>query len=63
MGIQKGATNAHPFVGSGTTSIVAQLLGINCIGFDVTVLSELAISAKSSITRNDLKELQDFICF
>ena len=36
LGLRPGDTVADPFVGSGTTALEAQLLGINSVGFDIS---------------------------
>ena len=36
MGMKKGDTILDPFIGSGTTALESQLLGINCVGFDIS---------------------------
>jgi len=36
--LKEGDTLLDPFIGSGTSAVEAQLLGINCIGFDVSPL-------------------------
>ncbi|MEW6674703.1 MAG: DNA methyltransferase [Nitrospirota bacterium] len=41
IGIEEGGTVLDPFIGSGTTAVEAQLLGINCIGIDVSPLCVL----------------------
>lgn len=41
IGIKKGETVLDPFVGSGTTALEAQLLGINSIGIDISPLCVL----------------------
>ncbi len=33
INIKEGDTVLDPFIGSGTTALEAQLLGINCVGF------------------------------
>ena len=36
IGLNKGEIVLDPFVGSGTTALEAQLLGINCVGIDIS---------------------------
>lgn len=38
IGLEQGDTVLDPFIGSGTTAVEAQLLGVNCIGIDVSPL-------------------------
>ncbi len=38
IGLEKRETVLDPFIGSGTTAVEAQLLGINCVGIDVSPL-------------------------
>jgi site-specific DNA-methyltransferase (cytosine-N4-specific) len=60
MGIVRGHTVLDPFIGSGTTALVAQMNGINSIGFDVMPMSGVAIAAKKNIAGYDLRELLRF---
>lgn len=46
MQVKKGETVLDPFVGSGTTAVEAQLLGINCLGIDVSPLCVLVSQVK-----------------
>lgn len=59
FGIKSGDTVLDPFLGSGTTSLVAQIRGINSIGFDLLPTSEIALSAKQHILDYDLSELKN----
>jgi len=47
IGLNKGDTVLDPFVGSGTTAVEAQLLGINCIGIDISPLCVLQSRVKT----------------
>lgn len=47
IGLGPGDTVLDPFVGSGTTAVEAQLLGINCIGVDVSPLCVLQSKVKT----------------
>ena len=47
IGLNKGDTVLDPFVGSGTTGVEAQLLGINCIGIDISPLCVLQSKIKT----------------
>ncbi len=45
--LEQGDTILDPFIGSGTTAVEAQLLGINCIGIDVSPLCVLQSRVKT----------------
>lgn len=45
--VKQGDTVLDPFIGSGTTAVEAQLLGINCIGIDVSPLCVLQSKVKT----------------
>lgn len=47
VGLKPGETVLDPFIGSGTTALEAQLLGINCIGFDISPLCVLQTRVKT----------------
>ncbi len=47
IGLKEGDTVLDPFVGSGTTALEAQLLGINCIGIDISPLCVLQSKVKT----------------
>ncbi len=47
IGINKGDTILDPFIGSGTTALEAQLLGINCTGIDISPLCVLQSKVKT----------------
>ncbi|MBC7195926.1 MAG: hypothetical protein H5U39_01590 [Deferribacterales bacterium] len=47
IGLKKGDTVLDPFIGSGTTAVEAQLLGINCIGLDASPLCVLQSKVKT----------------
>lgn len=47
IGLEQGDTVLDPFIGSGTVAVEAQLLGINCIGIDVSPLCVLQSKAKT----------------
>lgn len=55
--VRAGGTVLDPFLGSGTTSLVAQIRGINSIGYDILPTSKIAISAKQNILDYDVTEL------
>lgn len=48
IGLETGETVLDPFVGSGTTALEAQLLGVNCVGFDASPLCVLQSRVKTS---------------
>jgi len=47
IGLNKGDTVLDPFIGSGTTAVEAQLLGINCVGIDISPLCVLQSKVKT----------------
>jgi tRNA G10 N-methylase Trm11 len=47
MKVDAGETVLDPFIGSGTTAVEAQLLGINCVGRDVSPLCVLQSKVKT----------------
>jgi tRNA G10 N-methylase Trm11 len=47
MGLERGEVVLDPFVGSGTTAVEAKILGINCIGFDVSKVCVMVSRAKT----------------
>jgi tRNA G10 N-methylase Trm11 len=47
IGLKSGDTVLDPFIGSGTTALEAQLLGINCIGIDISPLCVLQSRVKT----------------
>lgn len=55
--IDKGATILDPFMGSGTTALVACMNGINSIGYDILPMSKISINAKSDVNNYNIKEL------
>ncbi len=57
FGIKKGDMVLDPFMGSGTTALVACLNGINSIGYDILPMSKISIAAKSLVYKYDLDEL------
>ncbi|MGA3200504.1 MAG: DNA methyltransferase [Halobacteriota archaeon] len=48
IGLEPGDTVLDPFVGSGTTSLEAQLLGVNSVGFDASPLCVLQSRVKTA---------------
>lgn len=49
LGLEQGDTILDPFIGSGTAGVEAQLLGINCIGIDVSPLCVLQSRVKTEL--------------
>jgi len=56
IGLKKGDTVLDPFIGSGTTAVEAQLLGINCIGIDISPLCVLQSKVKTE-SKDVLEEI------
>ncbi|MCD8297406.1 MAG: site-specific DNA-methyltransferase [Prevotella sp.] len=48
-----------PFMGSGTTAIVCKMNNINCIGYDILPMTEIAINAKKAVQQYDVLELKE----
>lgn len=63
MGIQVGEIVLDPFLGSGTTCLVAQLRGINSIGFDIMPMSKASMYAKGNLALYDVDELHRLVKF
>jgi len=57
IGLEQANTILDPFIGSGTTAVEAQLLGINCVGIDISPLCVL----QSKIKTESLDVLQEII--
>jgi DNA modification methylase len=47
IGLKQGDTVLDPFIGSGTTAVEAHLLGINCVGIDISPLCILQSKVKT----------------
>lgn len=47
IALEPGDTVLDPFIGSGTTALEAQILGINCIGIDISPLCVLQSKVKT----------------
>ncbi len=58
MRIQPGETILDPFIGSGTTALEAQILGVNCIGIDVSEVCTRVSRAKTHAFQS-LDNIQD----
>jgi DNA modification methylase len=63
IGLKEGDTVIDPFIGSGTTAVEAQLLGINCIGIDISPLCVLQskVKTESVAVIDEIKEIKDSI--
>ena len=60
MNIHQNDTILDPFLGSGTTSLVCLINGINSIGFDIMPMSKVSTLAKTNIYTYNIKELINF---
>lgn len=63
IGLREGDTVLDPFIGSGTTAVEAQLLGINCIGVDISPLCVLQskVKTESIDVINEIEEIKNSI--
>lgn len=59
IGLEQGDTVLDPFIGSGTTAVEAQLLGINCIGIDVSPLCVFQSKVKAE-SMDVLQEIMEW---
>lgn len=59
--LQKNAVVADPFMGSGTTALVALMNGYDSLGFDILPMSGIAIKAKTTVYEYSLTELQHLL--
>ena len=57
IGLNRGDTVLDPFIGSGTTAVEAQLLGINCVGIDISPLCIL----QSKVKTESIKVLSEIL--
>jgi len=59
--LEANETVLDPFVGSGTTAVEAQLLGINCIGIDISPLciSQSKVKTESIYVIDKIKRLRE----
>jgi len=57
IGLQPGETVLDPFIGSGTTALEAQLLGVNCVGLDASPLCVLQSRVKTA-SREVIKDIR-----
>ncbi len=58
FGLRPGNLILDPFVGSGTTALVAQRNGIDSVGFDILSISKLAFDSKINAQKYDTEELE-----
>lgn len=58
MDVPSGGMVLDPFLGSGTTALVCKMKNINCIGFDILPMTQIAIRAKDSVMSYDIEELK-----
>lgn len=61
FGCKKGDVILDPFMGSGTTALVAILNDMNSVGYDILPMSKISILAKSSVLLYDLSEIEKMI--
>ncbi|MFH2069618.1 MAG: DNA methyltransferase [Elusimicrobiota bacterium] len=63
--IKKGETVLDPFVGSGTAALESMLLGINCIGYDISSVCILISKSKteSIVSADEIIGMRDSILF
>lgn len=63
IGLKDGDNVLDPFIGSGTTAIEAQLLGINCIGIDVSPLCVLQSKVKTESVEviDEIDKIKEYI--
>jgi DNA modification methylase len=63
IGLKEGDTVLDPFIGSGTTAVEAQVLGINCVGIDISPLCILQSKVKTESVQvfDEIEEIKDRI--
>lgn len=59
IGVKAGDTVLDPFIGSGTTGVECQLLGIDCVGVDISPLCVLISKVKAE-SIDALKEIEKY---
>ena len=62
FGIKPGDNVLDPFMGSGTTALVARMNGMNSYGYDILPMSKLSILTKSRVYDYDTDELDRMLC-
>ncbi|MGX7140037.1 DNA methyltransferase [Facklamia languida] len=50
-----------PFIGSGTTSLVAQINNYSSVGFDILPISKISIEAKNNVFNYEIRTLKNII--
>ncbi len=65
MGLKEGDTVFEPFSGSGTVALEAQLLGINCVGIDISPLCVLQgkVKTKSIYVLDEIMSLKNDLIY
>jgi site-specific DNA-methyltransferase (cytosine-N4-specific) len=58
---RRGHRTGSVFVGSGTTSLVAKMRGVNSIGFDIMPMTQAAMSVKGHVEEYGVSELNEFV--
>lgn len=61
FGIKPGQTIMDPFMGSGTTALVACMNGMNSVGFDILPMSKVSIDAKMAVFKYNIEELNQLM--
>jgi len=61
IGLKEGETVLDPFIGSGTTAVESQVMGINCIGVDISPLCVLQskVKTESVFVLNKIEKIKD----
>ena len=62
FGLKTGDNVLDPFMGSGTTALVARMNGMNSYGYDILPMSKLSILTKSRVYDYDTAELDRLLC-
>ncbi len=63
IGLQSGDRVLDPFIGSGTTAVEAQLLGIDCVGVDASPLCALMsrVKTQSWAHLNEIEDASEYV--
>lgn len=59
--LKEGDVVLDPFMGSGTTALVAQMSGLHSVGYDILPMSKLSILCKSSVYKYNVTELESLL--